>query len=155
MNPLERELKALGEETIYTAKGHLKAGDIRRNLVTITLWTGAVLSVISLIGITPPIDKWLGGVSTFSFIMLLLWDQGEGKNYRIRHNETGNAYLALHKEIRACHNSSTYNADLVNELNRKVRELDQKTKPDIPYLARRRAKLAIEKYGETDNWFKN
>jgi hypothetical protein len=53
-------LKKLGEETVYSAKGHCKACDIRRNLVTITIWSCAILNVAGIIGI--------GGSISASFI---------------------------------------------------------------------------------------
>jgi len=39
MNLESKELlRKLGEETIYSAKGHFKACDLRRQLVTNTIW---------------------------------------------------------------------------------------------------------------------
>ena len=150
----EKELlKKLGEETIYSAKSHFKACDIRRNLITITIWICALLTVIALIGIEPTLDKWLSAISLFGLIALLIWNEGEGKNYRAIHKKTGENYLSIHKEIRACFFLDKCNREMLEELNKKVTELDKSTKPEIPGIAKRLAKRAIEKKGETDNWF--
>ena len=64
--------------------------------------------------------------------------------------------MALHKQIRACYFLNNCSEQLVEELNKKVIELDKSDKPDIPSYARKWAKKAIEsKDPETDNWFLN
>src|SRR3972149_9818912 len=146
-------LKKLGEETIYSAKGHFKACDIRRNLITITIWICAILTVVGLIGINPIIDKWISAISLFGLIALLIWNEGEGKNYRAVHKQAGENYLSLHKEIRACYFLGNLNKEMVEELSQKVIQFDKSNKPEIPGIARWFAKRAIEKKGETDNWF--
>ena len=55
-------LKKLGEETIYSAKGHFKACDLRRQLITYTIWICAFLNVIGIIGINPMVDKIISAV---------------------------------------------------------------------------------------------
>ena len=70
------------------------------------------------------------------------------------HKEIGEEYLSLHKEIRTCYFLSDCNADEVKFLREKVIQLDKQHKPDIPGIARKWAQKAIEKYDETDNWFK-
>jgi hypothetical protein len=52
-------LRKRGEETIYSAKRHFKACDLRRQLITYTIWGCAVLNVIVIIGIHSLIDKSL------------------------------------------------------------------------------------------------
>lgn len=100
----EKELlRKLGEETIYSAKGHFKACDLRRQLVTYTIWGCAFLNVVGIIGVHPLADKILSAVGLFGTIALLLWNEGEGKNYRAKHKEAAEKYLALHKEIRTCY----------------------------------------------------
>lgn len=152
----EKELlRKLGMETIYSAKGHFKACDLRRNLVTGTLWICAILNVVGLIGISVVIDKWFSAVGLLGTMVLLMWNEGEGKDYRIRHKQIAEEYLSLHKEIRMCYHSSSFTNEKVEELNRKVIALDSKNKPDIPFAARKLAQWAIEKFDETDNWFLN
>ena len=146
-------LKKLGEETIYSAKGHFKACDIRRKQVTTTIWFCAILNVVAVIGISPLIDKWFAAISLFGLIALLLWNQGEGKNYRGRHKEAAESYLALHKKIRECFFLSNCSDEDINKLSQKAIDLDKSEKPEIPAFAYRLAKKAIEKIGETDNWF--
>lgn len=151
---MEKELlKKLGIETLYSAKGHFKACDLRRNLVTITLWLCAVLNVVGLIGVSPTVDKWFAAIGLFGTIALLMWNEGEGKDYRGKHKQTGEEYLALHKEIRSCFFLTDCSNYKVQELNNKVIELDKKNKPEIPFMARKWAQKAIEKHDETDNWF--
>jgi len=151
----EKELlRKLGEETLYSAKGHFKSADIRRQLVTSTIWLCALLNVIAIIGINPTWDKLLSAVSLFGLIALLIWNEGEGKNYRARHKQAAETYLSLHKEIRSCYFLDECNKLQVEILNKKVIEFDKSEKPDISGFARRWAKKVIEsKDPETDNWF--
>lgn len=150
----EKELlRKLGEETIFSAKGHFKACDVRRQMITITIWLCAAVNIIGLIGIHPNIDRWLSAIGLMGTIGLLIWNEGEGKNYRAKHKEVGERYLALHKEIRNCYYLNNCDANLVVDITNKVSLLDQSHKPDIPMVARILSKKAIEKTGETDNWF--
>lgn len=152
---MEKELlRKLGEETLYSAKGHFKACDLRRQLVTYTLWACAALNVLSLVGINPVCDKWFAAAGLFGTIALLMWNEGEGKNYRAKHKEAGEKYLALHKSIRSCFFLSDCHKEEVEKLNSNVIELDKSEKPEIPGYARRWAKRVIEGDDpETDNWF--
>ena len=152
---LEKELlRKLGEETIYSAKGHFKSCDLRRQLVTYTIWGCAVLNIIGIIGIHPLMDKLLSAFGLFGTIALLMWNEGEGKNYRAKHKEAAEKYLALHKEIRSCYFLSGCTNGQVEQLNKRVSEFDQSEKPEIPGYARKWAKKVIErKDSETDNWF--
>ena len=152
---MEKELlRKLGEETIYSAKGHFKACDLRRQLTTATIWSCAFLNVLAMIGIHPIVDKIFAGIGLFGTIALLIWNEGEGKNYRAKHKEVAENYLSLHKEIRACYFLSDCDKKKVNELSQKIIAFDKSDKPEIPGFARRFAKWSIEKtYPETDNWF--
>lgn len=148
-------LRKLGEETIYSAKGHFKACDLRRQLITYTIWGCALLNIVGLIGIDETIDKWLSAVGLFGTIALLLWNEGEGKNYRANHKEIAEKYLALHKEIREYYFLSNISTEEIKKISNKVILLDKSEKPEIPSYARKLAKSAIEsKDPETDNWFK-
>lgn len=138
-------LKKLGEETIYSAKGHFKACDVRRNLITITIWVCAILNVVALIGIDPIVDKWLSAIGLFGLIALLIWNQGESKNYRALHKRTGENYLSLHKEIRTSFFLDKCSNDVIENISKKVSEFDRSDKPEIPGIARILAKRAIEK----------
>lgn len=150
---LEKDLlRKLGEESLYSAKGHFKACDIRRNFVTSAIWLCVITSILDIMNIVPN-DTWFDAMGLFGAIALLIWNEGDGKNYRAKHKEAAEKYLALHKEIRACFFLSQCHATTVEELSKKVSEFDQAEKPEIPGLARRLAKRAIEKSGETDNWF--
>lgn len=151
----EKELlRKLGEETIYSAKGHFKACDLRRQLITYTIWCCAVLNVVGIIGIHPIADKWFSAVGLFGTIALLIWNEGEGKNYRAKHKEAAENYLALHKEIRSCYFLSECDKAQVEQLSKNVSQFDKTEKPEIPGFARKCAKKAIErKDTETDNWF--
>lgn len=146
-------LKKLGEETIYSAKGHFKSCDIRRNLTTFTIWFCTFINVLGIIGFTPVVGKILSVMGLLGMISLLLWNEGDGKNYRSKHKRFGEAYLSIHKEIRAYYLLSEYDKDEIEKLSQKVMELDSKNKPDISILARKWAKKAIEENGETDNWY--
>jgi len=148
-------LKNLGEETLYSAKGHFKACDLRRQATTWTIWICAVLNVLSLLVSHPEMGKWFSALGLFGLIALLIWNEGEGKQYRTRHRETAEKYLALHKEIRACYFMEECDSNTMKKLSEKVSTLDTSDRLDIPSSARWLAKRAIEKRGETDNWFLN
>lgn len=153
----EKELlRKLGEETIHSAKGHFKACDLRRKLVTYTIWGCAVVNVIGVIGIDQSIDQYIAAIGLFGTIALLIWNEGEGKNYRARHKAAAETYLALHKEIRSCFFLDECDKEDVERISKKVSKFDSSEKPDIPGYARSLAKKAIEKDDpETDNWFLN
>ena len=147
-------LKKLGEETIYSAKGHFKAVDIRRNLVTVTIWTCAILNIFGLFDLNSLVGRILSAFGLLGTIALLIWNEGEGKNYRANHKRAAEEYLALHKQIRECYFLDACSDEIIKSLSEKVQALDKSEKPDIPGIARRMAKKAIEgKDAEIDNWF--
>jgi hypothetical protein len=150
----EKELlRKLGEETLYSAKGHFKSVDLRRVEIKIAILGAMVLGLLGAIGLNEEIDRWMSAfVVLFSF-MLFYWDAEEGKDYRIKHKQTAELYLALHKEIRACFFLTSCDNEEVRGLSEKVMQLDKSAKPDIPWLARKWAQRAIENYDETNNWF--
>lgn len=153
---MEKELlKKLAEETLYSAKGHFKACDLRRQMATWTIWICAFLNVLSLLVNNPVADKWLSAIGLFGLIALLIWNEGEGKQYRTRHKETAEKYLVLHKEIRACFFIEECDSISVKKLSDRVSALDSSDRLEIPRSAKWLAKRAIEKDGETDNWFLN
>ena len=99
---MEKELlRKLGEETLYSAKGHFKACDLRRNMVTTAIWACLVTSILDIMNIVPN-DIGFDAIGLFGAIALLIWNAGEGKDYRAKHKEAAEKYLALHKEIRSC-----------------------------------------------------
>lgn len=147
------ELKTLGEETIYSAKGHFKACDLRRNLVTITIWCCALFNILGILGIGGYFDKAFSFVGLFGTIALLIWNEGEGKNYRSLHKKVGESYLSIHKEIRELFYRDNVSEEEMKAINKKLRKLDSSEKLDIPQLARKLAQRAIQKNDETNNWF--
>lgn len=149
----KEQLKNLGEETIYSAKGHFKASDLRRNLITITIWGCAILNVIGFCGIDPILDKVISALGIFGTMGLLIWNEGEGRDYKSKHKRAGEEYLSLHKEIRELYFKEYITSEEYSAINEKVRELDKSEKPDIPMTARKWAQKAIQKNNETNNWF--
>jgi hypothetical protein len=152
----EKELlRKLGEETLHSAKGHFKACDLRRNLITYTLWSCVLFSVLDVMNIWPIMETWFDGLGIFGMLGLLIWNEGEGKNYRTKHKEAAEKYLALHKEIRKYFYLNDIDKQKIEELSKTVSQFDQSEKPEIPNFAKWLAKKAIEgKDPETDNWFK-
>jgi len=147
-------LRKLGEETLYSAKGHFKSVDLRRQLVTYTIWLCAAINILGFIGINSLVDKWLAALGLFGAIALLIWNEGEGKNYRAKHKEAAEKYLSLHKEIRSCFFLDDCDKQHVEQLSNQVIQFDKTEKPEISGFARRWAKRSIEKKdSETDNWF--
>lgn len=112
------------------------------------------MNIVGIIGIHQSVDKWFSALGLFGTIALLMWNEGEGKNYRAKHKEAGEKYLSLHKEIRSCFFLSGCDKKQVESLSNQVIQHDQSEKPEIPGYARKWAKKAIEKKDpETDNWF--
>jgi hypothetical protein len=151
---MEKELlKKLGEETLYSAKGHFKACDLRRNLVTTAIWACLITAVLDIMNIIPN-DTAFDAIGLIGAIALLVWNAGDEKDYRAKHKDAGEKYLALHKEIRSCFYLNECNKEQVALLSKQVIEFDKSDKPEIPGFARRWAKNVIEKKdSETDNWF--
>lgn len=147
-------LRKLGEETLYSAKGHFKACDLRRNLITGVIWSCIVFSLLDLANLFES-DTWLDILGLFGTIAILIWNEGDGKDYKTKQKQIGEKYLVLHKEIRACYFLDECNEDQVKALSDKVTKLDESDRPDIPVFAKWLAKRAIEISGETDNWFSN
>tara|TARA_R110002012_G_scaffold277186_1_gene464395 strand:- start:441 stop:905 length:465 start_codon:yes stop_codon:yes gene_type:complete len=147
-------LRTLGEETIYSAKGHFKSSDLRRIQVTYTIWVCALLSVLGIFIEDVNIGKWISGFGFMGTMALLMWNEGKEKSYRENHKEYGEEYLSLHKKIREAYLLGSTTDDDIRKLSSKVRTLDsQKAKPDIPFLARKWSQASIKKYNETNNWF--
>ena len=147
-------IQKLGEDTIYSAKGHFKACDIRRICVTTTIWICAIVSVIGIAISNPILCKVLSVVSLFGMIALLIWDSAANKEYCINHKHVAEKYLALHKCLRAAYYLESLSKEKIEELNNEINELNQSCKWDIPWLARKLAKTAIEKKdSEVDKWF--
>lgn len=153
-NKTNELLRKLGEDTIYTAKGHFKACDIRRACITTTIWICAILNVVGIIISNPVLCKVLSGISLLGMIALLIWDSAENKEYRSKHKQIAEKYLALHKEIRAAYSLGNFSNEDIAELNKRVNKLNQSCEWEIPFFARRLAKKAIEKEdSEVDKWF--
>lgn len=86
-------LKKIGEETIFSAKGHFKANDFRRILTHFVILGCITLNILGVIGIEPTIDKWLSAVGLFGNICMLYWEAEGGKDYRTKHKQIGEEYL--------------------------------------------------------------
>lgn len=104
-------------------------------------------------GIYPAVDQWLSAIGLFGCIALLIWNEGEGKDYRVRHKAAGETYLALHKKIRAEFMLDQTDSKIARNFSQEVSEFDKSQKPEIPWLARKWAQRAILSGKETDNWF--
>ena len=151
---MKKLVQKLGEDTIYSAKGHFKACDIRRVCVTTTIWICAIVSIMGIAISNPILCKVLSVVSLFGMIALLIWDSAANKEYCSNHKQVAEQYLALHKNIRAAFYLEFLSKEKIEELNNQVNEINQSCKWDIPLFARRLAKKAIEKKdSEVDKWF--
>ena len=151
---MRKLVRKLGEDTIYSAKGHFKACDIRRICVTTTIWLCAIISVVGMAISNPILCKVLSAFSLFGMIALLIWNSSENKEYCSNHKQIAEKYLALHKDIRAAFYLESLSKKKMEELNNEVNELNQSCKWEIPLFARRLAKKAIEKKdSEVDRWF--
>ncbi len=147
-------IQKLGEDTIYSAKGHFKACDIRRICIKFTIWGCAMINIAEFIIPETFYSKILSAISLLGMIALLIWDSAENKEYRSRHKQMGELYLALHKELRTAYYLESFSKEIIEEFNEKISELNKNCELEIPCFARRRAKKAIErKDSEVDKWF--
>ena len=64
-------LKKLGEETLFSAKGHFKACDIRRNQITITIWMCALLNIVGMFDFPSLWAKIISGFGLFGTVALI------------------------------------------------------------------------------------
>ncbi len=144
-------LKELAEDAIYTGKGHLKAGDIRRTLIKMAIWACVISAVLDIMNIFGD-DTWLDGIGVFCALALLTWNEREGHTYSSRHKHFGELYLDLYREIREMYRCRECKDDDVIVMSQKLRSLNQEKRPDIPWLAYQMAKRGIKK-GEVRNWF--
>lgn len=154
MENSKRLLKKMAEETIYSAKGHFKSADVRSGLIGFVIWSCMILAILRLASDSAHIGKISASLTLFGSIALLLWNQGESKDYRQRHKEIGEKYLSLHKELRELFYLEKLESSVVENISLRIRNLDQSLKPTISYLGRNLSKRAIEKNKETDNWYK-
>jgi len=154
MKKNEKLIKKLAEETLYSSKGHFKSSDIRRMLVTSTIWFCAILSVLGMVIDGKEINKWFSAFGLIGTIGLLIWNEGEEKDYRAKHKKIAEQYLSIHKEIRDFYFLDKNDIDKLQVLSDKVKKIDKQEKPDITFLARKWSQFAIKKNNETDNWYK-
>ena len=154
MKKNESLIKRLAEETIYSAKGHFKSSDLRGNAITFTIWMCAILSVLGLVIEGDLINKWFSAIGLIGSIGLLIWNEGEGKDYRTKHKQIAELYLSIHKELRDLYFIEKGNKEKLQEISDRIKLLDKSEKPNISFLARKLSQLAIEKNKETDNWYK-
>lgn len=151
-------LRKLGEDTIYSAKGHFKASDQRREMTKFVIWSCAVLNTIGISILSWPIPYLSPAISVLSFlgsVMLLVWNEGDGKTYAEDHMKVGEQYLSLHKRLREYYYRQNFTEQDLDAISEEIRNLDMSPKPIIPRRARLAAKKAIEfNDPETDNWFK-
>jgi hypothetical protein len=152
------QLKRIGAETIYTAKGHFKSADLRRTSIKWTLFICVGLSVISLADFEFIPSKIISAVSLIATILLLMWKQGEEKDFCRNHRKSAEEFLALHKRIRNAYDSKKVSEKDIKELTEEFSSLcRQSDRPPITYWGKFWAKKAIENTNvqdrETDNWF--
>lgn len=151
---IKRMLQDLGRDSIYSAKEHFKASDIRRILIRVCVVGGALLSIVlAVFSIEGLLAKILNVLTLFFMIALLMLERDA--YYCHAHKEWGEKYLAYHKKIEMLVKS---NADVSNnDVEQYVKELnDLNTNCPciVNRMARRMGKRSIErKNPETDNWF--
>jgi hypothetical protein len=149
----EDELRSVGQETIFTAKGHFKASDWHKLRSLLLLFICLCCDVVG-IAVEGELGKVLNIAGAILTGLLLIWEAQDGKNFRDRHKEAANKYLTLHKDIRKLYRDGPPDEATFEELRKRQRELDEESRPDISWLPRMWAKWSIEKFDETENWWK-
>lgn len=148
-------LKAYGESTAYTAKGHFKAADIRRrlNLVLIVLIMAiSVLSISQLIQ-SVLVAQIMGVCSLLASIFLLIFEFHDGHDTHIRHRLYADKYLELHYDIFHAFESDECTQEEIKKLKNRMNKLNRKERPTISSFARKSAKKAIEVKKEMIVWW--
>ena len=156
MTDQQKELaRKIGEETIYTAKGYFKCFDIASMIKNLLLWINLILMVITVALVVfdccSMAQKGLMIASLLVMVVLLYLDGKCSDSYLCECKVAANQYLSLHKKIRNCY--FTEDED-VKSFAEEARRLDSLSHPRIHLLARWMSKLAIEKFGEVDLWYK-
>lgn len=151
-----RELMCkIGEESIYTAKGYFKCFDSASVCKNVLLWLNLFLMVASvalaMFDCCETVGKVLVVTSLVDMVILLYLDGKCSDAYLCDCQKLANAYLSLHKRARSAYFGIEGDSE---KIDREMRKLDEQVHPRIHSIARIWAKLAIEKFGEVDLWFK-
>jgi len=147
-------LQKMGEETIYTAKGHFKSADYNRICTRSLLLLSLVADVVGLL-IEGNWGTALNLAGIVSAVILLVKDAEDGKDQRRKHQFLANKYLSLHKKLRSAFYNPNISEGDIQQLQLACEQLDtQKKNPDISLIPRIWAKWAIESWHETDEWWR-
>lgn len=155
----KRELQRLGEEAIYSAKGHFKTADCIGMAViayvTVPLLTSLVIFIFNPIEFVEKLLALLG--AGFSVLAISsAWANRSDKAERVvkGHMGLGNKYLELYKEMREAHSTDEVAPDAVSRLRHRLSALDNETsKTRIGLVGRFWAKWTLT--SEVDvNWMR-
>lgn len=150
-------LKSWGENTAYSAKCHFKMSDFNRYFIYSLVVINLVFAVFSLLELGEILVKVFSILSLIASILILVHESQRSANSMLSHKEVGELYLALHYDI-----ETIFHLDIDNisdgeiiKLKEQVKELNQKPKPSVNFIAKSWAKNSIEKTEEMHNWWKN
>lgn len=152
--PLTRRENLLkyAEETAYSSKGHFKTADFNKISLRLYICIPIVLSIILIIYSDMPqaASRFLNLTSMIFAILALtspLVNNQDQTCKRIdEHMSLGNSYLALHKEIRNLAAESEITKDQLDEITKKMSELDQQSRSlHISFIGRLWSKFTIHK----------
>lgn len=149
-------IKQWGENTAYSAKSHFKSSDLKRNWVKVLVIVNILFAVFSLMELgLPVLIKIFAVISLIASVLILVYESQEDKNTIKRHMIIGDEYLNIHYKLQELFYKETVNEDEFNSVSKNIKKLNEKDKPIINQIAKKRAKKAIEKKGEMITWWKN
>lgn len=151
-------IKKWGENTAYAAKCHFKMSDFNRYWIYTLVLVNVVFAIFSLLEFGDQYQvftKVFSIASLIASILILVHESQVSNRTTLTHKEVGEAYLAIHYDLEKLFFQSQVNNKEVENQKEKIKELNQKPKPSVSFIAKRWAEKAIEKKGEMHKWWKD
>jgi hypothetical protein len=140
------------EETAYSSKGHFKTADFLKISLRFYISVPIILSIVLIVYGDMPIalSRLFNCLSLiFSFLALtspMVSNQDQACRKMEEHMSLGNSYLELHKEIRNLATEDSITKEQLNDISKKMVELDSKSKNfQISFIGRIWSKWRIKK----------
>lgn len=150
-------LRSWGENTAYSAKCHFKMSDFNRYLIYTLLVINVVFAVFALLELGEMLVKVFSILSLIASILILVHESQRSTNSMLSHQEMGEQYLALHYDIETTFylDNDNISDEIIHKLKEQIKELNQKPKPSVNFIAKYWAKTSIEKSEEMHTWWEN
>ncbi len=156
MKDTQKLIKKWGENTAYASKCHFKMSDINRYWIYTLVIINIVFSVFSILEYG---DQYVIIVKLFSIaslvasVLILIHESQINNRTTLSHQEVGEAYLAIHYDLELLNSKAQVSDEDVEQIKEKIKELNQRPKPSVSFIAKYWATKAIEKTGEMHKWW--